>query len=58
MSYHIHKITLKRGNSYIKSPEWRANKKDIINPKNVDARCFEYSIVLALHHKEMKKHPE
>ena len=40
------------------SPEWRANKKAIINPKYVDTRCFEYSIVLALHHKEMKNHAE
>ena len=51
LSYHIHKTSLKRGNSYIKSPEWLANKKAIINPKNVDNRCFEYSIVVALHHK-------
>ena len=58
LSYHIHKTSLKRGNSYIKSPEWVANKKAIINPKNVDNRCFEYSIVVALHHKEIKNHPE
>ena len=51
LSYHIHKTSLKRGNSYIKSPEWVASKKVIINPKNVDNRCFEYSIVVALHHK-------
>ena len=58
LSYHIHKTSLKRGNSYIKSPEWLANKKAIINPKNVDNRCFEYSIVVALHHKENKNHRE
>ena len=58
LSYHIHKTSLKRGNSYIKSPEWVANKKAIINPKNVDNRCFEYSIIVALRHKEIKNHPE
>ena len=58
LSYLVHKTSLKRGNSYIKSPEWLANKKAIINPKNVDNRCFEYSIVVALHHKEIKNHPE
>ena len=58
LSYHIHKTGLKRGNSYIKSPKWVAIKKAIINPKNVDKRCFEYSIVVALHHKEIKNHPE
>ena len=58
LSYHIHKTSLKRGNSYIKSPDWVANKKAIMNPKNVVDRCFEYSIVVALHHKEIKNHPE
>ena len=33
LSYHIHKTSLKRGSSYIKSTEWLANKKAIINPK-------------------------
>ena len=27
LTYHIHKPSLKRGSSYIKSPEWLANKK-------------------------------
>ena len=27
MSYHIHKTSLKRGSSYVKSPKWIANKK-------------------------------
>ena len=58
LSYHIHKTSLKRGNSYIKSPEWVASKKAIINPKNVDNRCFEYSIVVALRHNEIKHHLE
>ena len=58
LSYHVHKTSLKRGNSYIKSPEWIASKKAIINPKNKDDRCFEYSIVVALHHMEIKSDPE
>ena len=58
LSYHIHKTSLKRGNSYIKSPEWIANKKATINPKNEDDKCFKYSIILALHHNEFKNHPE
>ena len=55
LSYHIHKTSLKRGNSYIKSPEWVASKKAIMNPKNVDNRCFEYSIVATLLHYVIKK---
>ena len=58
LSYNIHKTSLKRGNSYIKFPNWIANKKATINPKNEDDRYFEYSIVVALHQKEIKNHPE
>ena len=54
LSYYIHK----RGNSYIKSPEWVASKKAIKNPENVGLRCFEYCVVVALHHKKFKNHPE
>ena len=58
LSYHIHKTSLKRENSYIKSPEWIANKKATINPKNEADKCFKYSIIDALHHNEFKSHPE
>ena len=58
LSYHIHKTSLKRGNSYIKCPERIANKKAAINPKNEDDKCFKYSIVIALQHDEFKNHPE
>ena len=58
MSYHIHKTSLKRGNSYIKSPEWVTSKKAIINPKNVDNKCFEYSIAVVLRYNEIKNYPE
>ena len=58
LSCHIHETSLKRGSSYIKSPEWIASKKAIINSKNPDDKCFKYSIVVALNHKEFKNHPE
>ena len=41
LSYHIHKTSLKRENSDIKSPEWIANKKATINPKNEYDKCFK-----------------
>ena len=31
--YHLQKIGLKKGGSYIDSPEWLKNKKARINPK-------------------------
>ena len=61
LSYHIHKTSLKRGSSYIKSPVWILNKKATINPENKwgnNNKCFEYSITVALHHQDFKNHPE
>ena len=58
LSYYIHKTSLKRGNWYTKSPDRVASKKAIINPKIVDNRYFEYFIIVALHHKEIKNYPE
>ena len=56
--YHIHKISLKRGKSYIKSPEWILNKRATINPKNNDNKCFQYAITVALNHQKIENHPE
>ena len=56
--YHIHKTNLKRGKSYIKSPDWMLNKRATINPKNKDNKCFQYSITVALNHQEIENHPE
>ena len=59
MRYKFHKTSLKRGSSYIKSPEWIANKKATINPKNTKCNCcFAYSIIVALNHQNIKNHPE
>ena len=44
--YHLHKISLKRGKSYIKSPEWLENKRATINLKNDDDSCFQYAAEL------------
>ena len=56
--YHIYKINLKRGKSYIKSPEWILNKRATINPKNKDNKCFQYAITAALNHQKIENHPE
>ena len=57
LSYYIHKINLKRGKSYLKSPEWILNKRATINPKNKD-KCFQYSITVTLNHQEIENHSE
>ena len=50
---------MKRGSSYIKSPEWIKNKGAAINPQNTkDNYCFKYAITIALNHQEINHHPE
>ena len=47
LSHHIHKTSLKRGKSYMKSAEWVVNKRATISPKNKDNKCFQHSITVA-----------
>ena len=58
LSYTFHKTSLKRGKSYIRSPEWVLNERAIINPKNKDNKCFQESIIVALNHQNIENHPE
>ena len=59
LEYHLHKISLNRGSSYIDSPEWIKHKKVIINPQNTnDNNCFQYSIVAALNYQNIDHHSE
>ena len=58
MSYHVHEISLKRGKSYIKSPEWLVNKRATINPKSKDNKYFKYSTTVALNQQNIENHPE
>ena len=56
--FHLQKIGLKRGGSYIDSPEWLKNKKATINPKNNDDNCFQYALTVALNYQNIKNNPE
>ena len=59
LEYHLHKISLNRGSSYIKSFEWLYNKGVTLNPKNSkDSNCFQYAIIAALNHHNIDRHPE
>ena len=53
--YHLQKISLIRGRSYIDSPEWLENKKATIKPKNNDVNCFQYALTVALNYQNIKK---
>ena len=58
LTYHIHKTNMKRGKSYIKSPEWILNKRATINKTNKDNKCFQYSITVELNNQNTGNHPE
>ena len=58
LSYSVHKISLKKGKSYTKAPEWVINKRATANPTNKDNKCFQYSITVALNHQNIENHPE
>ena len=58
LHYHLQKIGLKRGGSYIDSPEWLKDKKATINPKYNDNNCFQYALIVALSHQNIEKNPQ
>ena len=59
LEYHLHKISLNTGSSYINSPERIKNKGVTINPKNTkDNNCFQYAITSALNYQNTDHHPE
>ena len=54
--YDLNKISLNRGGSYIKSPEWLEDKQATINPQNKnDDNCFQYALTVALNYKKINK---
>ena len=52
--YDLNKISLNRGGSYIKSPEWLSTKKATINPQNKkDDKYFQYALTVALNYEKI-----
>ena len=59
LEYHFHKISLKRGSSYIPLPKWLINKKSTLDPHNKkDNWCFLFAIVLALNYQSISNNPQ
>ena len=49
---------MKRGGSYIDSPDWVKNKKETIIPiSEKDSKCFQYAVAVVLNHEEIKTRP-
>ena len=61
LEYELHKIDIIEAESYLVSPDWIANRKATINPKNEKGnKCFQCSIIAGLNYniikeKELKK---
>ena len=53
MDISVHRLNLTRGSSYIPLPDWLVKKKAIINPKNLDLKCFKWSVIAALKWREI-----
>ena len=58
MDINIHQLNLTRGSSYLPLPDWLANKKAIINPKNADQECFKWAVIAASRWEEINNNPE
>ena len=55
----FHQLQLTRGSSYIDLPAWIKMKKAIINPKNKeDEECFNWAVIVSLHHEEIGRDPQ
>ena len=54
MDYKLHRVRLRRGGIYIKSPEWLLHKGGTINPKNEnDDECLRWSKISALNYNKI-----
>ena len=51
----IHRLNLTRGSSYIPLPDWLTKKKAILNPKNLDEKCFKWSVIAGLKWEEIDR---
>ena len=51
----IHRQNLMRGSSYIPLPDWLAKKKAILNPKNLDMKCFKWAVIAGLKWEEIDR---
>ena len=57
--YSLHKTRLRKGGSYIESPEWLRSKRATVNPKNKkDDKCFQYALTVALNHQNIGRDPQ
>ena len=56
ITYSFTQVIIK--NTFVESADLIKNKKRTINPQNKDNKCFQYSIIVSMYHKEIKYNPE
>ena len=55
---HLQRISLKRGGSYVDSPQQLKNKRLTLNSKNNDDSCFQHALTVALNYQSIKQDPQ
>ena len=56
METYVDRVRLRRGESYIKSPEWLLHEGATRNPKNKnDDECLQWSTISPLNYNEIMK---
>ena len=55
MDINVHRLNLTRGSSFIPLPAWLSHKEAIINPKNLDMKCFKWAVIAALKWREIER---
>ena len=55
MEISMHRLNLTRGSSYTPLPAWLSKKKAIINPKNLDMKCFKWSVIGSMKWEEIDR---
>ena len=61
MDINFYQLNLARGSSYLPLPDWvsLSRKGGVIDPQNEsDEECFKWAVIAALHHEDIKSHPE
>ena len=56
--YKRHKVKFSRGGSSIDSPDCIKKKKETINTKTINDKCFQYAATVALNYEEIESHLE
>ena len=58
LDVNFHQLNLTRGRSYVPLPDYIANRKAVINPRNDYSECFKWAIIAADRWADIGSHPQ